>query len=325
MKALILIGGEGTRLRPLTYTTLKCMVPIANRPFIEYQFAHLKKHGIREVVLSVCCMPEKIRKAVGSGKRYGVKVEYAVEKEPLGTGGAIRNSLKYLDDTTIVMNGDILTGIDLTGLLYFHKKVSAAATIALHEVKDPSAYGLVIADRQGRVRSFVEKPQKAPRGGAWINAGIYVFSREAAEMIPAGVKVSVERETFPAIIEKTGRLFCAKQEGYWLDIGTIEKYKQANFDLLAGKFPPLPGSKKPVRGILSAKGTKLAGVIVKRPLVIGKNCGIAAGSSLKNSVIWDNVSIAKGAVIEDSIIGSGSFIPAGGKIKGEVLGNGTRA
>lgn len=325
MKALILIGGEGTRLRPLTYKTLKCMVPIAGRPFIEYQFALLKKYGINEAVLSVCYMPQKVKKAVGDGKKYGLKIRYAVEKEPLGTAGAIKNCEKYLDDTTLILNGDILTGFDLAEIVKFHNENSAAATIALHEVEDPSAYGLVIADENGKVEKFLEKPEDKQPGGNWINAGLYIFSRAALDLIPAGRNVSVERETFPLIIEKTGKLFAHRQRGYWLDIGKIEKYKQANFDVLSGKFNPPFGQVKAQGGILAGEKTVLKdGVSIAPPLILGKKCVIGKGARIDSSIIWDNVKIGAGAVVENSILGNKCVIDAGAVLNGAVLQDGSK-
>jgi NDP-sugar pyrophosphorylase family protein len=325
MKALILIGGEGTRLRPLTYKTLKCMVPIANRPFIEYQFELLKKHGIREVVLSVCYMPDKVKRIVGNGRKYGIKVNYAIEKNPLGTAGAIKNCEKYLDDTTIVLNGDVLTGIDLSALAGFHKKTGAVATIALHSVEDPAAYGLVISEKNNRVVKFIEKPKEKQAGGNWINAGLYVFSREALGLIPAGLNVSVERETFPAIIKKTGKLFSHRQNEYWLDIGKIEKYKQANFDVLSGKFNlSLETREMQKQGILKGKNTVIKeNTEFSAPVILGEKCFIGKNVKISGSVIWNGVKISDNAEIRDSIIGNKCVIEAGAVLEGVVLQDGS--
>lgn len=326
MKAVILIGGEGTRLRPLTYKTLKCMVPIANRPFIEYQFAMLKKHGINEVVLSVCYMPGKVKKAVGNGRKYGLKVRYAVEKTPLGTAGAIKNCEKYLDDTTVILNGDVLTGIDISALAGFHKKSGSAATIALHEVEDPSAYGLVISEENGRVKSFLEKPKEKQPGGNWINAGLYVFSKEALAIIPAGQNVSVERETFPAIIEKTGKLFSHRQKEYWIDIGKIEKYKQANYDILSGKFDsPFESVGIKKTGILKGRKTTIKpGTVLSAPVIIGEKCVLGKNVKITGSVIWNGVKIGDKAEIRDSIIGNRCVIEPGAVLNAAVLEDGSR-
>jgi NDP-sugar pyrophosphorylase family protein len=325
LKALILIGGEGTRLRPLTYKTLKCMVPIANRHFIEYQFELLKQSGIHEVVLSACYMPQKVKKAVGNGRKYGMKIDYAVEKTPLGTAGAIKNSEKFLDDTTVILNGDILTGIDIKLLVDFHRKSGAVATIALHEAKDPSAYGLVLAKEDGRVEKFLEKTGGKQAGGSWINAGIYIFGKEALGLIPAGRNVSVERETFPGIIEKTNKLFAHKQPEYWLDIGKIEQYKQANFDVLSGKFESPFGPEKSQGGIFAGEKTLIKeGAKFSPPVIIGKKGVIGRAVEITSSVIWDNVKIGDNAVIKDSIIGNKCVIGAGAVLNGAVLQDGSR-
>ncbi|HPD18427.1 MAG TPA: nucleotidyltransferase family protein, partial [Candidatus Goldiibacteriota bacterium] len=176
MRALILIGGEGTRLRPLTLNTLKCSAPIVNRPFFTYQFNLLKKYGIKEVILSICHMPEKIRRFIGNSEKYNLKIFYVQEEKPLGTGGAIKNAEKYLTEDTIIMNGDVLTDINLKKLMDFHYRTKSTATIMLNEVSDPSAYGLV-QTTGNKITRFIEKPAWADIKEKWINAGIYVFNK----------------------------------------------------------------------------------------------------------------------------------------------------
>jgi mannose-1-phosphate guanylyltransferase len=324
MKALILIGGEGTRLRPLTIDTLKCMAPIANRNFIEYQIELLKKHGIRDIVLSVCYMPEKVRKIVGNGKKYGVRISYAAEKSPLGTAGAIKNAENMLDETTIVMNGDILTDIKLDEMLEYHVLKNADATIALHEAADPSAYGLVITDAQGIIIRFLEKPKESEITSKWINAGIYIFSKKVINMIPSGLNVSLERQTFPLIIDKKMRLTAFKSSQYWLDIGKIEKYMQANFDVLQGRFESLFGDEIADTGIKTGPGSKIdEKAVLSSPVIIGKKCSIAAEARIERSIIWDNVKIGEGAVITNSIIGNGCVVEPGCVIINTVAGTGS--
>ncbi len=323
MKALILIGGEGTRLRPLTYTTLKCMVPIANRHFIDYQMKLLKKNSIREVILSICYLPEKVKKAVGSGKKYGMKIRYAREKEPLGTAGAIKNCEKYLDDTTVIMNGDILTDIDINGMLKSHKDKKAVVTIALHKVDNPSAYGLVLTQKSGRVISFIEKPGEAEAPTNWINAGIYIFDRKALGFIPAGIKCSVEREIFPALIEKGEPVFGYKTGAYWLDIGKIDSYRKANYDVLSGKFRN-PFGATAGRKIIIGKNTKIdRKANITGPFIIGAGSAVCKGAAIKNSIIWDRVKIGQGAVIKDSIIGEKCVVKPGAEVADAVIGGGT--
>ena len=316
MKAVILIGGEGTRLRPLTLNTLKCMVTVANRPFIEYQFDLLKKHGIKDVILSVCNMPEKVKKTVGDGSRYGMKVKYAFETEPLGTGGAIRNCLNYLDDTTLILNGDILTDINISDMVRLHRKKSASVSIALHKVNDAASYGFVEHDKAGVVSKFIEKPDKSG-GIAWINAGIYLFSKSAVEFIETGRPVSVEREVFPGLIASGERLQAYKSEYYWIDIGTIERYKQANFDAALGVFKPLRKDIYPV--MAKAKPSSLG-----HPVVIAKDCSIEGGSRVERSVVWGGSVICAGAVVTDSVLGSGCYIGEDCIVEGAVLGDNTK-
>ena len=316
MKAVILTGGEGTRLRPLTVNTLKCMVPVANRPFIEYQFDLLKKHDIKEAVLSICAMPEKIKRAIGDGSRYGMKVKYAVESEPLGTGGAIRNCLNYLDDTTLILNGDILTDINITDMVRLHRKKSAAVSIALSKVNDTASYGCVEHDRAGVISKFTEKPDK-PQGSAWINAGIYIFSKSAVEFIETGRAASVEREVFPGLIASGERVQAYKSEYYWMDIGTIERYKQANFDAAAGVFKPL---KKDIYPVMVKTNPSALG----HPVVIAKGCEIEGGARVERSVIWGKTVIRAGARVFDSVVGEGCYIDEDSVVEGAVLGDGTR-
>jgi mannose-1-phosphate guanylyltransferase len=325
MKALILIGGEGTRLRPLTLNTLKCMVPIVNRRFFEYQFALLKKYGVRDIVLSICYLPERVQKEIGSGKKYGVRISYAKETQPLGTAGAIKNSEKYLDDTTIILNGDILTDIDLNSIVEFHKQKNAAATIALHKVDDPASYGLVLADNAGKITKFLEKPKGSDITASWINAGIYIFDKKVLDNIPAGVNCSVERQVFPGMIEKGEALFAFKSKAYWLDIGKIKEYKQANFDILDGRFrPPFKGAYL-TKNISVGEKTVFEGKsVIKGPVAIGSNCKIGAGAEIGHSIIWDGVRIGKNSVIHDSIISNDCNIEDDCRINGVVIGDRTK-
>jgi NDP-sugar pyrophosphorylase family protein len=325
MKALILIGGEGTRLRPLTYSVLKCMVPVLNRPFIEYQLALLKKHGIHEVILSACYLPDRVKRAVGSGKKEGIKITCVRETTPLGTAGAIKNAEEYLDDTTIIMNGDILTDMDLSAMLSSHKSSGAAVSIALHEVPDPSAYGLVLTDGSNRIQRFLEKPKDTKPAASWINAGIYIFDKKALSYIPAGKNVSVEKQTFPEMIEKGGLLSAYKSASYWLDIGSLDKYRQGNFDAMSGKFKSPFAGKKSAGGILAGDKTKVnIGAVLSAPVIIGNRCVIGKGARIEHSIIWDNVKIGDNAAIKDSIIGNKCVVGTGAELNNAVLADKTK-
>lgn len=344
MKALILIGGEGTRLRPLTLNTLKCMVPIVDKHFFEHQFGLLKKHGINEIILSICHMPQKIKKILGTGEKYGVKIRYAVEESPLGTGGAIKNAEKYMDDTTIILNGDILTDIDITKMAAFHKKSGASVTIALHKVEDPSAYGLVETDSSNKVLRFLEKPNAdESRGNSWINAGIYIFNKKVLDYIPAGVNYSVERQFYPQVLKIGENVSAYKADFYWLDIGRLDKYMQANFDVLEKKFvdPAMKFSKSNKCSIFLGKKVKkdkkaflrgpvyigdgsVIGKASINPLsIIGKGCSVGNNAVIENSIIWEDTSIEESVTIKNSIIGKHCVILSNSELDGVVIGDNT--
>jgi len=330
MKALILIGGEGTRLRPLTLNTLKCMVPIVNRHFFEYQFSLLKDNGINEVVLSICHMPEKIKKLLGTGKKWGMKVHYAVEKSPLGTGGAIKNAERYLDEHTVIMNGDILTDINIKKMAKEHMASRAAVSIALHYVEDPSAYGLVETDKSGRVLKFLEKPKLDEISTNYINAGIYIFHKSVLRTIPENTNYSVERQVYPNLLKIGEKIQSYKQDFYWLDIGKLDKYMQANFDILEGRFK---GARLPEEKIKLVKGA-----FFNKPAVIGKGCKIGRaainpltiianrvkvgdGASIVRSIIWEDAVIGENVQLEGCIVGRNAVIGDNCVLKHSVIGD----
>ena len=341
MRALILIGGEGTRLRPLTLNTLKCIAPIVNRPFFLYQFDLLKRYGIKEVILSICHMPDKVKKIIGNGKKYKMKIFYIQEKTPLGTGGAIKNAEKYLSENTIIMNGDVLTDVNLNKMLLFHKKSNATATIMLNEVSDPSAYGLV-QTAGFKITKFVEKPSWADIQEKWINAGIYIFNKKVMDYIPAGKNVSLEREVFPLLINRGETLVAYKSRSYWIDIGKIEKYRQVNFDLLESRFKAdFLKQKKQKDEVFVGKNTKVdKNASLRGPVVIGNNCIIGKGTYeplviignnckidenifIERSILWDKVYIGKNVTIKNSIIGNGVIIKDNSVLNEVVLGDNT--
>ncbi|HDT14653.1 MAG TPA: NDP-sugar synthase [Firmicutes bacterium] len=340
MKALILIGGEGTRLRPLTLNTLKCMVPIAGKHFFRYQFDLLRDNGIKDVVLSICHMPGRIKTLLGTGKKYGVNIKYAVEKNPLGTGGAIKNAERFLDDTTVVMNGDILTDLDIKKMIAAYKKSKASAAIALHEVDDPTSYGLVETDKKNRILRFLEKPKWAEvKDNRWINAGIYIFDKKVLGYIPRGENYSLERRVFPELL-KCGEIMTAyKTNFYWLDIGRVDKYKQANFDILEGrlkKYAASCGKNTGGAGCRISKKAFLKGpyfigsktVIAEaavNPLsIIGSGCIIGKNSSVERSIIWDDVKIGENCVIRDCVLGKGCEIRGNSVVTGLIIGDNSK-
>src|ERR687898_872699 len=237
MKAILLAGGKGTRLRPLTVHTPKPIVPILNRPFLYYQIDLLKQiPEIDEVILSLNYQPRRIEEIVGEGDGLGIRVRYVVEPMPLGTGGAVRYAGDSLTESVVVFNGDVLTQVDLAAVLRLHRERKAKATIVLTPVENPSAYGLVETESDGRIRRFLEKPNPDEITCDTINAGIYVLEPDTFDRIPRDVSYSIERAYFPSLIERQETFLAYVDRGYWIDIGTPEKYVQVHRDMFEGKF-----------------------------------------------------------------------------------------
>jgi len=337
MKAAILAGGLGTRLYPVTYAVPKAMVPIANRPLLERILGWLVRSEVREVALAVCYKPETIREHFKDGADFGVRLDYVMESEPLGTGGAVKNCSALLDGPFVVMNGDILTSFDLAAMLEFHARKRAAATIATVLVPDPSRYGVVESDSEGRVKRFLEKPAAGAMRDQYINAGIYIFeSGLLAEMPPP--PFSMERDFFPHLLQKRLPFYAFRTEGYWIDVGTAESYRQAHRDILDGKLRvPLDGAERQPR-VRVGHGTSIAeGAVTTAPALVGRDCRVRAraalgpycvvgdqvvieqGASMSRSVVWDGCVVGAGARIADCIIGSGIRIEPGASLVGQAI------
>jgi len=309
VKAVVLVGGEGTRLRPLTLSTPKQMLPIVGQPMIERVLGHLAAHGIDEAVLSLGYLPDAFTSAYPDGTASGVRLSYAVEPEPLDTAGAVRFAADFarVDGTFVVVNGDVLTDFDVSALIGFHRARRAEGTIHLTPVADPSAFGVVPTDADGRVTAFIEKPARDEAPTNLINAGTYVLEPSVLERIPPGRRVSIERETFPAMV-RAGRLFARADDAYWLDTGTPAAYLQAHRDLVEGRRggPPAPGAHR-VEG-----GWWTTGSPIVKGTVTGA-CFIGEGSE-----------VAEGATVESSVLGAGCVIEAGARVSGSVLLDGAR-
>ncbi len=289
MQALVLAGGEGTRLRPLTSTQPKPVVPLAGRPLISYLVDWLRRHGVDDVILSCGFLAAGVRAVLGQGEGLGVRLRYVEEPEPLGTAGPLKLAQELLDERFLVLNGDVLTDLDLGAQLERHGRSGARATIALVSVEDPSAYGLVRLGADGAVREFVEKPAPEEIDGDLINAGAYVLERDVLDLIPAGRAVSIEREVFPQLIG--AGLYGHRCEGYWLDVGTPERYLQATFDLLEGRVAG-------AQGVLGADGAGVVG-----PVLMGPGCVLEAGSLIGPlAVLGSGVEVGRGALIERSVV-----------------------
>ncbi len=322
MKAVVLVGGEGTRLRPLTLSAPKQMLPIVGIPMIERVLGHLVAHGIDEAILSLGYLPNAFMKAYPDGTAAGIKLTYAVEPVPLDTAGAVRFAAEFgqVDSTFVVVNGDVLTDLDLSSLIAFHRERGAQGTIALHPVADPSAFGVVPTDSDGRVIAFVEKPPRDEAPTNQINAGTYVLEASVLDRIPAGGRVSIERETFPAMV-RAGVLFARSDDGYWLDTGTPAAYLQAHQDLVSGKWGRPLGSGLVDRGdgVYLQASSAIDGEVVG-PSVVFAGCEIAAGARVERSVIGAGTVIATGASVIDSVLMEGGLVAANAKVAGSVMG-----
>ena len=324
MKAVILIGGEGTRLRPLTCNTPKAMVPILNRPFMEHLLCYLKKHGIGEAILAMSYLPDPIQSCLGDGTQFGVRITYLVEESPLGTAGAVKNAESLLDGPFVVFNGDILTEIDLTAMVGRHREIRPKASIALTPVDNPTIYGVVETDAQGMVRRFVEKPSQDKVTTNMINAGIYILEPEVLAHIPASTPSMFEHHLFPLLLDMGEPIFGYPSDAYWIDIGSPEKYIKAHHELLMrwhdrdirieGKSEIHPAAQ--VEGpVLMGRGCVIAeGAQVKGPTVLGPQCEVAEGAVVEGVVAWHNSKVGKGAVLRNCIICSHSHVQEGSHV-----------
>ena len=323
MKAILLAGGKGTRLRPLTIHTPKPVVPIFNRPFLEYQIDLLKQvPEIDEVILSLNYQPRRIEEIFGDGSDLGIKIRYVVEPAPLGTGGAIKYAGDNLTESVVVFNGDVLTEIDLGAVLRLHRERKARATIVLTPVDNPSAYGLVETDADGNIRRFLEKPKPEEITTNNINAGIYILEPDTFDRIPSDVAWSIERSYFPSLIERDETFVAYVYDGYWIDIGTPEKYTEVHRDIMDGRFSagPFQGMPPP-RLFISPEARIEDGAVVEGPCfidegvlvkagarigphsVIGKQTQVEEDAVVDGSIIWPNCRISRDATVRNSIVG----------------------
>jgi len=314
MQALILAGGKGTRLRPLTMHTPKPIVPIANRPFLLYQLELLKRADVRDVILSLSYQPHKIEDRLGDGTDLNVRISYAVEATPLGTAGAYRNAASLINETTVVFNGDVLTDIDLNEVIRFHRERQAAATIVLTPVPNPTAYGLVETEADGRVLRFLEKPKPEEVTCDTINAGIYILEPRVLEYVPEGEPFMFEYGVFPQLLERGERFYAYTWRGYWRDIGTAASYLQANMDVLAGVVKVLGRPS-------NERGEKFDGAAeIDAISVVDSSCTLKGGAQIVNSVVSRNCLIEERARIENSVVRGGSRVGADSVISGAILG-----
>jgi mannose-1-phosphate guanylyltransferase len=335
VQAIVLVGGEGTRLRPLTFGTPKPMVPIMNVPFLARTLERLYEAGIRDVILPAGYMPQAITEYFGDGSAFGMKITYVIEDEPLGTAGAIKNVEQYISGPFFVLNGDVLTSLDLQAMIEYHRQKGGLGVLHLITVEDPSAFGCVAHDESGRISQFVEKPPKGTEPTNEVNAGTYLLEKAVLDLIPPGRNVSIERETFPKILGEGHALYAYTTNDYWIDLGRPEHYLNAHRDILSGAMP-----------LKLEPGTSGAGSSYAHPenvippvhidadveidpsakvgpnVVLGRGCKIGARARITDSVLWDGVVVEEGAAVDESIIASGARIGARSHVsRGGVIGH----
>jgi mannose-1-phosphate guanylyltransferase len=324
VQAIVLVGGEGTRLRPLTASVPKPALTLVDRPFLAYMVEWLAAHGVTEVVLACGYRPDGLREALsGEEERAGIAIRYVVEPEPRGTAGAFRYAADELgadlDDRFLALNGDVLTDLDLTALLRAHSQRSARATLGLYPVDNAAAYGLVETAPNGDVLAFTEKTGKRSPGE--INAGMYVLERSVLDLVPPGEVVSIERDVFPRLV---GEGLCGlRLDGYWMDIGTPDRYLQASWDILEGRVetrvePTAPGCFVDPTAIVARDA------IIGPRAVISAGCRVESAARVRESVLLDGCAVGKGAVVRGSILAPGVKVEPGAGLDGAVIGRDER-
>jgi mannose-1-phosphate guanylyltransferase len=319
MQAIVLVGGEGTRLRPLTDSVPKPALTLVDRPFLAYFVEWLAGHGVEEVVFACGFLPDVLREALGDYEHAGVRLDYVIEPERRGTAGAIRFAADELGERLgprfLALNGDVLCDLDLSALLAAHARSGAEATLALRQVADSSAYGLVSTDQGGAVTAFVEKTGEAVPGE--INAGAYVLERSLLDLIPAGREVSIEREVFPRLVG--AGLHGLLLDGYWMDIGTPDRYLQATWDILEGRVHTRVRPTAP--GLFVGAGAEVARDATVGPrAVVSAGCEIGSGAAVRGSVLLDGCRLGAGARVTDSILAPGVQVAPGAVLADAVVG-----
>ena len=336
MKAIILAGGEGTRLRPLTCNIPKAMVPVLNRPFLEHLINYLKEYNIIDIILAMGQLPEQIQNYFGDGSGFDVRLTYSVENFPMGTAGAVKIVEKLLGESFIVFNGDIFTALDLTAMMNFHREKNPIATIALTPVEDPTIYGVVETDGQSRVRHFTEKPRWSEVTTNMINAGVYVLEPDILGYVASNSFFSFEHDVFPPLLEEGRAIYGYPFESYWIDIGTPEKYFRLNRDRLlryiGDKDVKLEGESF-VHPSAQIEGPAIIGEscfidrdsVIKGPAIIGPGCQIGQGATVEGVVLWQNCEVAKEVKLRNCIIASNCYIGQRSEVLDNcVLGDGVK-
>jgi mannose-1-phosphate guanylyltransferase / phosphomannomutase len=322
MKAVIMAGGEGTRLRPLTSNAPKPMMPLVNQPMMEHVVRLLKRHGFDDIVVTVAFMANAIRNYFGDGSEFGVRISYAVEDHPLGTAGSVRNAMDRLGERFVVISGDVLTDVDLTSIVQFHADSGGLATIGLVRVENPLEFGIVITREDGSIERFLEKPTWGQVFSDTINTGIFVLEPEIFDFIPAGQAVDFSSEVFPAVLEAGKPLYGSIVQGYWEDVGTLEAYVRAHKDILDGRVSvEVPGFELR-HGVWLGEGADLhPNAVVEGPAVIGDNCRIEASVRLgEYTVLGTNVRVRADSDLERTVVHDNAYLGGHVRLRGTVVG-----
>ncbi len=336
MKALILVGGEATRLRPLTCNTPKAMVPVLNTPFLEHVVRHLRAHDVKEIVLALRHLSESMKDYFGDGSRFGVRLIHVLEDKPMGTAGAVKNAEKYLDESFFVLNGDVFTDLDFTAMRRYHLEKGAKVTISLFPVEDPTAYGLIETTAEGRVTRFLEKPGWDQVTTNNINAGTYILEPEVLSNIPPDTKYSFERQLFPLLLQAGVSIYGYESPGYWLDIGTPAKYLQLNRDILIGRCKCYdfergvkigadcsihPSAKIESPAVIGDRCVIGRGARLIGPVVLGSGCVIPEEAVIESSVIWQDVRFGARVNLKNSVVANDCCLDADCLVADSVIGD----
>jgi mannose-1-phosphate guanylyltransferase len=320
VQAVVLVGGEGTRLRPLTLETPKPMVPVMNVPFLERTLRRLKEAGIDDVILPAGYLPEAITSYFGDGGQLGLNIRYVIEETPLGTAGALKNVEQFITGPFFVLNGDVLTSLDLRAMRAYHEKQGGVASLHLIRVDDPSAFGCVVHDASGRISAFVEKPKREEAPTNEINAGTYLLDASVLDAIPSGRPVSIERETFPQLIAAGRKLYAYTTSDYWIDLGKPQAYLDSHRNIFDGSMPlgVQPGADGP-----GAKGVPSSAIIP--PIFVGRNVRVAPDAQIgPYTVLGDDCEVGSGAVVADSLLWDGVVVEAGARLDWAIVASRAR-
>jgi mannose-1-phosphate guanylyltransferase len=341
--AVILVGGGGTRLRPLTYAVPKPLIPVINRPLITHLIANLQRHGVRRVVLAAAAAERRLEAQLKDGSDLGVSLSYSYETEPLGSGLAVKQAAKALDAPFFVCNGDVITDLDLSEMAATHIEQKATLSISLSPVDDPSAFGVAELGPSDRITRFVEKPSRAEAPSSWANAGTWIFGPEVLEHIPdERMDGSLERLVFPSLIADGFTVQGFPSHSYWMDVGTSDRYMQLHHDVLSGRLNGwLPASidTEPLLGeecqvwpdarlaapLLLGGGCRIGALAqISGPSVLGDRCSVRERAAIERSLLWSDVKVGSGALVRDSIVGDGCWIGDDAVVEGAVLANGAK-